>query len=84
MNETRRLEDTEEVLEIPISYEEKGKQKGLKEGLEKGLEKGLVEGLEKGKKEVALEMLKKGLDIDLIMETTKLSLEEIEQLKKQL
>ena len=80
MNRARKLEDAEEILEIPISYEEKGKQKGLKEGKREGKR----EGKKEGKKEVALELLKRGLDIDFIMETTKLSLDEIEQLKKQL
>ncbi|MEI3611369.1 Rpn family recombination-promoting nuclease/putative transposase [Pseudogracilibacillus sp. SO30301A] len=96
MEEARRFEDADEILEIPISYEERGKKKGLeqgieqglKEGLEQGLEQGLKEGLkeglERGKKEVALELLKKGIDIELIKEATKLNLEEIEQLKKQL
>lgn len=76
MKEARQFDDADEILEIPISYEERGKKRGLEEGLEKGLER--------GKKEVALELLKKGLDINLIMEATKLSLDEIEQLKKQL
>ncbi|MEI3611374.1 hypothetical protein [Pseudogracilibacillus sp. SO30301A] len=72
MDEARRLDEADEILEIPISYEERGKKKGLEEGLERG------------KKEVALELLKKGLDIDLIVEATKLSLDEIKKLQKQL
>ena len=72
MEEARRLDEADEILEIPISYEERGKKKGLEEGLERG------------KKEVALELLKKGLDIELIMEATKLSLEELKKLQKQL
>ncbi|MEI3611375.1 Rpn family recombination-promoting nuclease/putative transposase [Pseudogracilibacillus sp. SO30301A] len=72
MEEARRLDEADEILEIPISYEERGKKKGLEEGLERG------------KKEVALKLLKKGLDIYLIMEATKLSLDEIKKLQKQL
>lgn len=66
--EAKQVENAEEILNIPISYEEKGKEIGK----------------EIGKKEVAVELLKKGLDIDLIRETTKLDLDEIERLKKQL
>ena len=84
MKEARQFDDADEILEIPISYEERGKKEGLEEGKKRGLEEGLEKGLERGKKEVALELLKKGLDINLIMEATKLSLDEIEQLKKQL
>jgi predicted transposase/invertase (TIGR01784 family) len=46
------------------------------------------EGLETGKKEekkaIAIELLKKGMDTDFIHQTTKLSIEEIEELKKNL
>lgn len=64
MKEIEKLPEAEKIFEIPISYEEKGK--------------------EKGKKEVAIEMLKKGLNIDLIAEVTHLDIEEIEKLKEQL
>lgn len=66
MEEVGRLskESEEFIKNLPISYEEKGK--------------------EIGKKEVALEMLKKELDPDLIVEVTQLDREEIEGLKKQL
>lgn len=86
MEEARRYEDADEILEIPISYEERGKKKGLEEGkkvgLEQGKKEGMEEGLERGKKEVALELLKKGLDIELIMEVTNLSLDELKKLQK--
>ena len=41
------------------------------------------EGKEEGKKETALKMLKKGMDIGIISEITDLSAEEIEALAKQ-
>lgn len=62
MKEIEDLPEAEKILEIPISYEEKGK--------------------ELGKKEVAMEMLKKGLDVNLIAEVTHLNREEIEGLKE--
>jgi len=68
MKEARKLDNAEEVLEITVSYEEKGREKGLEEG----------------KKQVALELLRKGLDRELIIETTGLSMEEIKDLEKQL
>lgn len=68
MKEIEKLPEAEKIFEIPISYEEKGKEKGK----------------EIGKKEVAIEMLKKGLNIDLIAEVTHLGIEEIKKLKEQL
>lgn len=67
----KEIQDYPEALklsELPISYEEKGKEIGK----------------EMGKKEVALEMLKKGLDVSLITELTQLDQKEIEELRKQL
>ncbi|WP_156857335.1 transposase [Oceanobacillus sp. AG] len=64
MKEIEELPEAERILEIPISYEEKGK--------------------EIGKKEVAMEMLRKGLDINLIAEVTYLDKEEIKRLKEKI
>ena len=50
-------------------------------GLEKGLERGMKKGIEKGIEQVVKNMLKKGVDIDFIMEVTDLSKEKIESLK---
>jgi hypothetical protein len=70
MEEVGKLskESEEFIKNLPISYEERGKEKGK----------------EIGKKEVALKMLKKELDLDLIAEVTQLDLEELEELKKRL
>ena len=55
------------------------------EGIEKGRKIGIAQGIEKGKEEgmelVALNMLKKNLDIALISEITGLTVKEIEKLK---
>lgn len=48
-------------------------RKGIKQGLEQGLVKGKIE----EKKQIALKMLKKGLEVKEIMEFTDLSKEEI-------
>ena len=71
----------------------KGLQKGLKKGLQKGIEKGLQKGIEKGKKEglkegvkqekilIAINLIKNGLDNELIKNTTGLSIKEITELR---
>ena len=48
---------------------------------DRGLEKGLEKGIERGIEQVAKNMLKKGVEIDFIMEVTNLSKEKIESLK---
>ncbi|MCM3741499.1 Rpn family recombination-promoting nuclease/putative transposase [Oceanobacillus luteolus] len=72
MEEIRNLPEAEKILEIPISYEEKGKELGKEIGKEIG------------KKEVATEMLKKGLSVEFISDVTHLEVQEIERLKKQI
>ncbi len=51
-----------------------------KEGINKGIEKGRKEGIEKNTRETALKMKKSGLDINLIVNITGLSVDEIEKL----
>ena len=66
-----------------LNYE---KQEGIKEGLEKGKEEGLKEGLDKGLKEGKIEMaknmLKDNVDINIISKYSGLSIDEIKNLKE--
>ena len=67
---------------------EKGKKAGLKAGLEKGKKAGIEEGkragLEKEKMETAKRMLKANIQIELIMQATELTKEEILKIKEEL
>ncbi|WP_306463602.1 transposase [Siminovitchia fortis] len=80
MEEVKKLPEADVILELPISYEEKGKAIGRKEGKLEGRKEGIFE----GKREVALQMLRKGLSAGLIAEVTQLNKEEIEKLRKEL
>ncbi|PAV27804.1 hypothetical protein CIL05_20180 [Virgibacillus profundi] len=68
MAEVEKLPEAGKIMEIPISYEEKGKEIGEAIGVKK----------------VAIEMLKKGSSIDFIAEVTHMDIEEIKELKEQL
>ncbi|MBU5228204.1 Rpn family recombination-promoting nuclease/putative transposase [Clostridium senegalense] len=59
-----------------LHYKQVGKEEGREEGRE--------EGIEESKREIAKKLLKKGIDIDIIIETTELSLEEINNIIKDL
>ncbi|GGB50855.1 transposase [Lentibacillus populi] len=72
MEEIKQLKDADKILEIPISYEEKGKKIGKEIGKELGI------------KEVALEMLKEGASIEFIAKVTHLNKEEIKNLRETL
>ncbi len=54
---------------------------GMAYAKEQGLKEGLQQGEQKTKIEVAKEMLKKGMNLELVCEITKLSIEEVEELK---
>ncbi len=55
-----------------------------KRGFKLGIEQGLEQGLEQGKREIALNLLKQGLDISVISSATNLNPSEITNLQKQL
>ena len=60
---------------------ERTKQGAFEEGQEKGHQEGRQEGRKKREEEIALSMLKEGVDVDLIARTTGLKLEDIEAIK---
>jgi predicted transposase/invertase (TIGR01784 family) len=62
---------------------EKGEQRGLEKGEQRGLEKGLQKGKLESKVEIALNLLRKGMTVELISELTDLPAERIAQLKQQ-
>ena len=63
-----------------ISAENLARREGQQEGIEKGRKEGQQEGTEK----VALNMLKNRINIQVILDVTKLSKEELEQLKEKI
>ena len=67
--------DEKEIVETATN-------KGLREGMEKGLAKGIEQGEKRKSTEIAKELLKENMPIEKIAKITKLSKEEIEQLRK--
>ena len=62
-----------------LRYE--GKREGFAEGIEKGIEQGIGQGIEKQRLETAKEMLRNHCNDQLIQLCTKISLQQLEQLK---
>ena len=62
-----------------------GRTDGIKEGIREGIKEGIKEGIREGAKEqnikIAKKMLEQKLDIEIIMNTTGLSKEEIEKIR---
>lgn len=65
-----------------------GFRQGMKRGMEEGLEKGLKKGIERGEynksKEIAIELIKNNIPLEIVYKTTKLSKKEIEKMKQEL
>ncbi|WP_407272722.1 hypothetical protein [Radiobacillus sp. PE A8.2] len=78
MKEIKELgpQEAEPILKLPNSW----RDKGLREGREQGRE----EGNQEATRNIAIEMLKQGLSEELISKVTKLDLNDICQLKKNL
>lgn len=71
-----------ELINATKRAEEKGVEKGIKKGIKKGKEEGKKEGISIGKEELIKNMLNKNMDINLISEIANISLERIEEIKK--
>ena len=63
---------------------EKAKRDSLEEGHEKGLKKGLEKGHEEEKRLIVINMIKLDVPINVISNSTGLSIEKIEEMKKKL
>jgi hypothetical protein len=59
----------------------KGKEEGLKQGKEEGLKQGKEEGLKQGKEEMARILLQSGVDINIISQSSGLTIDEIQKLR---
>ena len=69
-----------ERSEVLMTIAEKLITEGMEKGIAKGLERGLEEGMEKGKLEVAENLLRLGMEVDMIIKATGLAEEEIRKL----
>ena len=63
---------------------EKGIKQGIEQGIERGIEKGIEQGIEKQRLETAKEMLRNHCNDQLIQLCTKISVQQLEQLKKEI
>lgn len=57
-----------------------GVKEGIKEGMKEGIKEGMKEGIKEGKLDTARELIKRGIDINIIAEATGLPRETIEKL----
>lgn len=60
----------------------KGKEEGISIGKEEGIKQGKEEGISIGKEELIKNMLKENMDINLISKIANISLERIEEIRK--
>jgi hypothetical protein len=67
------------IMEWKTHFQRYAMEEGIEIGIEKGMEKGLEQGVEKDKIEVALQVIREGLDSALIAKLTGFSLEQIEK-----
>ena len=69
-----------DIVSVERTLFSSGKREGHAEGLAEGLEKGLAEGEHKKQLEIARKLKSKGLPLEIISETTGLSVQDIEEL----
>ena len=59
--------------------EQKGEKRGIKKGEERGIKKGEKRGIVKARQEIAVNLLKEGLPLELISQVTDVSVERLER-----
>jgi predicted transposase/invertase (TIGR01784 family) len=69
-----------DFIRVQRDIEDTGFYKGYDKGLEKGIEKGIEKGEKKAKLEMAKKLLRAGVDKKIVIETTGLTLKDIEAL----
>ncbi len=88
----KEMDDIGKEDRIKEGAREEGLEQGIAEGIAKGIEKGIEVGIEKGiekgarkeKEAIAINLLKMKVSIDMIAQSTALSVQEVESLKKSL
>ena len=87
-NWTKEEKDAYIKASIALTDEYDARRKEREEGHETGKKEGIAlgekKGKEEGKKEIAIEMLKKGMEVDLISQLTGMSKQALNQLKAEL
>lgn len=66
--------------ELEQKGREQGIERGIKQGIEKGIEQGRKQGKEESKLEIARSLLQLGVSLDIIITSTGLSRDKIEEL----
>ena len=81
MQEMQEIQETNKKLRKEL---EEAREKAIKEGIEKGIKEGIEKGMEKGEKkerlQIACQMKKDGMPIDMISKYTGLSPKDIEMI----
>jgi predicted transposase YdaD len=70
----------EKYMEIVTSWERKARQEGIQQGVQQGIQQGVQEAQET----IAINLLREGLSVELVIKTTGLSLERVRELQRRL
>ena len=70
----------EKYMEIVTSWERKARQEGIQQGVQQGVQQGIQEAQET----IAINLLREGLSVELVIKTTGLSLERVRELQRRL
>jgi predicted transposase/invertase (TIGR01784 family) len=69
---------------IITEMEQQAQERGIKEGINIGIIEGIKEGKKETKEEVAINLLKLGINEDVVIKATELSVEKVRELKEKL
>ena len=71
-------------MEIVTSWERKARQEGIQQGVQQGVQQGIQQGVQEAQETIAINLLREGLSVELVIKTTGLSLERVRELQGRL
>lgn len=84
LSQDEKLQRLAELREKAIIEHNTAISSGFRHGMKQGIQKGIEKGIEKEKREIAIELIKSGISVEIICKTTKLSKEEVKKLEQEL
>jgi predicted transposase/invertase (TIGR01784 family) len=73
----------EEHMPIISSVEEIAKEEGIEQGIQQGIQQGIEQGIQQEKQEVARNLLRLGITLEIITQATGLTVEQVEFLAQE-
>lgn len=78
-----RINMCKAVEELKQDFFDEGKEVGIEQGMKQGIEQGIEQGMKNGKRQIIITMINNGVSDDFIIKNCNVTLNDLEQYKKE-